>query len=296
MTGTSTARRRLLGAGAGLWLAGCASGTPPSLRTAPPAALPGSHQLDLRDPASGRTWRVWIQSPDGPAPAAGHPVLYVLDGNAAFALAAQLARNDAARPPGLRPDAAVVVGIGHPGDAVYHPAERQRDYTPAGGALLDFIDRELRPRVAAAFLVDPRRQTLSGHSFGGLFVLNTLFTRPAMFTRYAAASPSIWWDDARLLKTAAAFVSAHATAPRGFDAELLLQAGSRETAAAAATTERAAVQQERRVLERTRDLARHLAALHWPELRVRFTSIDGADHGGAMAPALAEALAFAQRG
>ena len=286
-------RRRLLVASAGLWLAGCA---PLSLVDAPAASLSGSHQLDLRDPVSGRTWRVWLQAPAGPVPAAGHPVLYLLDGNAAFALAAQLARNDAARPPGLRPDAAIVVGIGHPGDAVYHPAERQRDYTPPGDVLLDFIEREVRPRVAAAFPVDPGRQTLSGHSFGGLFVLNTLFTRPGMFTRYAAASPSIWWDDARLMSTATAFIGARATAPRGYSADLRLQAGSLETAAAATTSERAAVQQQRRVFDRTRDLARQLGALQWPELRVGFTEVAGADHGAAMAPALIDALALAQRG
>ena len=97
------------------------------------------------------------------------------------------ARNDAERPPELRPDAAIVVGIGHPGDAVIHPAERQRDYTPpppggsarpqAGGAdrLLDFIAREVQPRVAEAFAVDRQRQTISGHSFGGLCVLHKPF-------------------------------------------------------------------------------------------------------------------------
>lgn len=296
-------RRGLLAAGAGLCLAGCASQAPlalrdgprVSLRDGPPVSLPGTHRLALRHAASGRTWRVDVQAPAGPAPAGGHPVLYVLDGNAAFAIAAQLARNHAARPDGLRPDATVVVGIGHPGDAVYHPAERQRDYTPPGHALLDFIVGDLQPRVAAAFAVDPRRQTLSGHSYGGLFVLHTLFTRPASFTRYAAASPSIWWDDARLLDTVARFVSARAAPPRGFDAELLLQAGSLETAAAAATADRATVQQERRVLERTRGLARQLEALAWPELRVRFGEVAGADHGGVMAPALVDALALAQR-
>ena len=193
-------RRALLAAGAsaslGL-LGGCASAgaAAPSLLQAPAAQLPGTHQLDLRDPASGRTWRVWVQRPAGPAPATGHPALYVLDGNAAFALAAQLARNSAGRPGDMGAGSAIVVGIGHPGDAVIHPAERQRDYTPpalgraatpgAGGAdiLLDFIARELQPRVAQAFATDPERQTISGHSFGGLLVLHALFTRPAQFTR-----------------------------------------------------------------------------------------------------------------
>lgn len=304
------------GAGLGLlgMLSGCASGRPgepsPPLNRAPPAMLPGTHQQDLRDPASGRTWRIWVQRPAGPMPPTGHPVLYVLDGNAAFALAAQLARNDAERPPEMRPDAAIVVGIGHPGDAVIHPAERQRDYTPpppgssggstsdqAGGApvLLDFIARELQPRIAAAFPVDLQRQTLSGHSFGGLLVLHALFTRPALFTRYAATSPSVWWNQGQVLQTAAQFAQAHAQAPRAFHAQLQLRVGSLEHARAAATPARAAVQAERRLLERTEALAQQLTALQWPELRVHLAVLPGLDHGSVMAPALIDALALAQQ-
>ena len=305
-------RRALLAAGAsaslGL-LGGCASAgaAAPSLLQAPAAQLPGTHQLDLRDPASGRTWRVWVQRPAGPAPATGHPALYVLDGNAAFALAAQLARNDAARPPELRPDAAIVVGIGHPGDAVIHPAERQRDYTPpppggsatpqAGGAdrLLGFIARELQPRITQAFAIDAQRQTITGHSFGGLCVLHALFTRPALFSRYAATSPSVWWNQGQVLQTAAQFMQAHATAPRAFSARLQLRVGSLEHAQAAATPARAAVQAERRLLERTEALAQQLTALQWPALHVQMAVLPGLDHGSVMLPGLVDALALAQQ-
>lgn len=305
-------RRALLATGAGAslgLLGGCAGAgaSAPTLLQAPAAELPGTHQQDLRDPASGHTWRVWVQRPAGPAPATGHPVLYVLDGNAAFALAAQLARNDATRPPELRPDAAIVVGVGHPGDAVVHPAERQRDYTPpppggrataeAGGAqvLLDFIARELQPRIAQAFPVDAQRQTLSGHSFGGLCVLHALFTRPAQFTRYAATSPSVWWNQGQVLQTAAEFAQTHATAPRPFQARLQLRVGGLEHAQAAVTPARAAVQAERRLLERAEALARQLTALAWPELRVQMAVLPGLDHGGAMLPGLTDALALAQQ-
>ncbi|MCO5357196.1 alpha/beta hydrolase [Acidovorax kalamii] len=306
-------RRALLAAGAGAslgLLGGCATGSPAvpaQLLQAPAAALPGTHQQDLRDPASGNTWRIWVQRPAGPAPATGHPVLYVLDGNAAFALAAQLARNDATRPPELRPDAAIVVGIGHPGDAVIHPTERQRDYTPpppggsatpqAGGAdrLLDFIARELQPRVAQAFPVDAQRQAITGHSFGGLCVLHALFTRPALFTRYAATSPSVWWNQGQVLQTAQQFMQAHATAPRAFSARLQLRVGSLEHAQAAATPARAAVQAERRLLDRTTTLANQLTTLAWPELHVQVVVLPGLDHGSVMLPGLVDALALAQQ-
>ncbi|MFY3384100.1 alpha/beta hydrolase [Paracidovorax sp. MALMAid1276] len=313
-------RRALLAAGAGIGmgtagpglLAGCTAARGRSdlsagLLQAPAAHLPGTHLRDLRDPASGRTWRVWVQPPAGPAPEHGHPVLYVLDGNAAFALAAQLARNDAERPVGLRPDAAIVVGIGHPGDAAFHPAERLRDFTPAaaggaataaaGGAdlLLDFMARELQPQVARAFRIDGRRQTISGHSLGGLFVLHALFTRPAQFHRYAATSPSVWWNQGQVLGTAEQFVLAHASAPRPFEARLRLRVGGLETERAAATPARAAVQAERRLMQRTEALAHRLSGLAWPELHVDADVLPGVDHGGAMLPGLVGALAMAQQ-
>jgi len=303
-------RRVMLLTSAGLALGGCATATAPlassSLLAATPATLPGSHVMDLRDPASGHTWRVWLQRPEGPAPAGGYPVFYTLDGNASFALAAQLARNRASRPPVLRPDGVLVVSIGHPVDSVIDQPSRARDYTPAapgqapgaaqGGAdvLLDFIERILRPQLAQALPLDPRRQTLFGHSFGGLMVLYTLFTRPAMFTRYAAASPSIWWNQAQVLDTCARFEAAHATAPRPFRAQLQLRAGGLENAADAATAERAAIQSERRTLARTEQLAQRLQVLQWPELAVEFTRLPGLDHGAVMAPALIDALALSQ--
>lgn len=296
----------MLAGAAGWALAGCASTLP--LQQAPAAQLPGTHRADLRDPASGHTWRVWVQRPpEGPRPANGYPVLYLLDGNSAFALAAQLARNEAARPADVRADPLLVVGIGHPGEAIHHSAARQRDYTPppatgapaaqAGGAdtLLDFIARELQPRIAASFAVDAARQTLSGHSFGGLFVLHALFTRPQLFTRYAAASPSVWWGGGQILQEAEAFAQRHASPPRPFHARLQLRLGGLERAEAAPDARRAAVLRERRMLERTQALAARLGALQWPELQVQMALLEGLDHGAVMAPALIDALALAQQ-
>lgn len=49
--------------------------------------------------------------------------------------------------------------------------------------------------VEAVLPIDPDRQSLFGHSFGGLFVLYSLFTRPSAFTTWIAASPSIYWEN-----------------------------------------------------------------------------------------------------
>lgn len=300
-------------AASGLWLAGCAG---PTHRAATQGAeqaahLPGATQRDWTDPASGLTWRVWVQAPQGPqgpVPATGHPVLYVLDGNACFAMAAQLARNSAGRPADMRGNqsSAVVVGIGHPGDAPYDQPARQRDYTPpaagqsptpqAGGAdrLLDFIAHQVQPHLAQRFAIDPQRQTLFGHSFGGLLVLHALFTRPQQFTRYAAASPSVWWNQGQVMQTAQAFAQRHTPPPRAFQAQLQLRLGALERAEAAPNAARTAVLQERRMWERIHQLTDALAELHWSELQVQLGVLPGLDHGAVMAPALIDALALAQ--
>jgi predicted alpha/beta superfamily hydrolase len=127
----------------------------------PAGCLPGARVQDLHHAASGRTWRVWMQRPVAPPPKEGYPVLWLLDGNASFSIAAQFARNQEARPAHMRGDALVVIAVGHPTDEPYAPAERQRDYTPpsadqpatslAGGAndLLDFMLEDVRQALPA---------------------------------------------------------------------------------------------------------------------------------------------------
>jgi len=151
-----------------------------------------------------RAVRLTIIVPPGPAPAAGWPVLYLLDGNATLQALA-----DAGGAP-----RAVLAGIGYDVDARLDVDARAWDYTPRlpgtgsqgspdprqparrnGGAdaWLDLIEQRVKPQVRAAAPIDESRQTLYGHSYGGLFVLHALSTRPRAFQRYVAASPSLWW-------------------------------------------------------------------------------------------------------
>lgn len=72
---------------------------------------------------------------------------------------------------------------------------------------LDFIENTVRPAVKARF---PRlscsREALYGHSYGGLFALHALFTRPDSFDCYMASSPSIWWNNRYILHEAKTFL------------------------------------------------------------------------------------------
>lgn len=66
-------------------------------------------------------------------------------------------------------------------------------------AFLDVIERRIKPEVERRARIDTRQQALWGHSLGGLFVLNALYTRPAAFQSYLAASPSLWWSQGAAL-------------------------------------------------------------------------------------------------
>ena len=134
-----------------------------------------------------------------------YPVLYLLDGNSHFhhttATADYLARNG-------RIPRTIVVAIPN--------TDRTRDLTPSahspeaaesfpthGGAdtFLRFISDELMPWMGEHYRTRSHA-TLIGHSFGGLFALHALVSRPDVFDAYVAISPSLQWDEQRLVKQA----------------------------------------------------------------------------------------------
>jgi hypothetical protein len=140
----------------------------------------------------GKDYRLYIAAAKEPA-ALRRPVLYMLDGNGQFPILLNQIKNVSAGTP-------LIVGIGYPIDRAY-PKERTRDYVPAeyqgeGGGAEDFyrfIIQDVKPFIESHYSVDTTRQTLCGHSHGGLFALYVAFEHPSAFQHYVAASPSLWW-------------------------------------------------------------------------------------------------------
>jgi predicted alpha/beta superfamily hydrolase len=123
-------------------------------------------------------------------------VLYLLDGESNFEFTAAiihfLAENE--RIPGM-----IVVGIDS-GDRSQRThdltapsqVEIERRFSPGNGGadvFLAFIDSELVPYVEKNYRTRPYR-ILVGHSFGGLFAIHTLATRPMLFNAYIAIDPT----------------------------------------------------------------------------------------------------------
>lgn len=166
--------------------------------------------LDSRD--GRRHYRIDLAIPRRAAPPAGYPVLYMLDGNAALAALREdwLAELDRHGPP-------LLVMIGYDTELRFDVVSRAYDYTPvaqpgieirdeqgrvAGGskAFRQLIEQRIKPLIESRYPVDRARQGLWGHSYGGLFVLDSLFAAPASFQHYYPASPSLWWQNGLLLE------------------------------------------------------------------------------------------------
>ncbi len=200
---------------------------------------------DITSDRNGNIYRVFVYRPDGEAPGQGWPVLYMTDGNAVIGTAVDVMRAQANYPSGTNIGHGVIVAIGYPLDAAYDPLRRSWDLGPppgqtyppffenspevkTGGAgeFLGFIEEQVKPIVEATHPIDRSRQALFGHSFGGLFVLYSLFTRPSAFTTWVAASPSIYWENRAIDQ----FYPSYAASPRTRDnAELYLSCGEYET-------------------------------------------------------------------
>lgn len=169
----------------------------------------------------GGPYDIRISLPHSPAPEAGYPIIYVLDGNSYFQFVRDVVRLQSRNSPKTFVNDAIVVGVGHPGNQEAVRNRRFYDFTApsetyiyperlkkfnmedrehgGGQKFLDFIESELKPEIESRYAIDKERQTLLGHSLSGFFTLWTLFTKPHLFQTYLAISPSIWWNDHEIL-------------------------------------------------------------------------------------------------
>lgn len=147
-----------------------------------------------------------------------------MDGNAYFFTAVDVTR----RLEFTHSTRTVVVGIGYPNTKCVYDHRRGPDLTPPtadgkydipldgygqpqdhlkfgeASIFLDYIKSDLMthlhknlfPQVPLA----TSRKALFGHSYGGIFVLNALFTQPTLFNTYLACSPEIFWNDSSIEK------------------------------------------------------------------------------------------------
>lgn len=211
---------------------------------APPGyTMPSTHMWDItaRD---GQVYRIFVSFPEVEAPKEGFPVLYVLDGNAMFAGFAETRRIQEGSDVGK----SIIVGVGYPGDKAYDgrrlydltgptpppsPWDVELAHLRSGGwdKFLAFLTSELRTEIGKRYKTNPARQSLFGHSLGGLFAIHALFTKPDAFHAIIAASPTLFWHDREMLKAEEEFANRLKAWKTPKVARLMIVAGDREETA-----------------------------------------------------------------
>ncbi|MDR1983524.1 MAG: prolyl oligopeptidase family serine peptidase [Prevotellaceae bacterium] len=141
-----------------------------------------------------------------------YPVIYLLDGDLFFHALVALQRSYSRGRQPVMPEC-IIVGILN--------TDRTRDLTPSkssyrrdgkkyaddeetgGGSELftDFLTNELKPKINKTYRTNTTN-VIIGHSFGGLFVVNTLLRHSQLFDIYVALDPSFWWDNGKLQQEA----------------------------------------------------------------------------------------------
>lgn len=277
-------------------LGGTASAAAQQATVASPSyTLPNTQVFDVTARDDGQVYRISVSAPALPAPAGGFPVLYVLDGNAFFpGFAGERRLEEFAKQAG---GGLVIVGVGYPTDLAYDLKRRLYDLTPAWPAGMSpaatggfnaggnehfarFLVDQLRPEITRRYKIAPDRQSLFGHSLGGLFALHLLYTRPEAFEAIIAASPSQWWNNQSLLAEERAFTARlRAGKVAGRVSRLLLLTGERDDTAAITWDAEA--------------LMRRFEPLSGYGLRTRFAKFEGETHITVPYRAITPTLRFA---
>ncbi|KAK7417726.1 hypothetical protein QQX98_004382 [Neonectria punicea] len=194
-----------------------------------PAHVPNTCQYTARTDRGDYIVQVaWplAWSKDRVPPEDDNPVstIYVVDGNAYFFTAVDVTRRleftNMAR--------TVVVGIGYPNDRCVYDHRRGPDLTAPtadgkydipldaygkpqdhlsfgeASIFLDFIQKDVMTYVHNTLFpkapLSAGRKAVYGHSYGGIFALNALYTKPTLFNTILAGSPVIWWNHSSIIK------------------------------------------------------------------------------------------------
>ncbi len=259
-------------AGALLWLLGGpglfaqpapATPVPPKY---PPVTLAGTELRKLPSRIVGDEFHLMVHFPEGYDTAkTAFPVLYVLDGDNDFPYAIEvlgLLKGEC----GIREP--LLVGIGY-GATIGSPGnERIRDFSPTankdmpgtggGPEFLQFLEQEVFPLIESNYKVT-RHRSLYGYSFGGLFCAYALFQKPELFKQILIGSPSLWFDDRKILRMEAAYAQKHQDLPL----KVFLEAGSLEGEGQVGPTQ---------------SLAQSLRSRGYPNLQLKSLVIDSVGH------------------
>ena len=191
----------------------------------------------LQSPTMGQRYDIVVGLPAGFRPGSDkrYSALIVTDGNATFPAAL-----DATRSLGGSIDAPIVIGVGAPNEEGDTSFTRRRVYEfsppnwamndpfgqavsglcqayhtdPArcvGGApqFLNFIVKELLPRLLQKYPIDPQQLGLFGLSAGGFFASWAIFQEISPFNKYIISSPAMAYGDGEIFRQEEHYAAGH---------------------------------------------------------------------------------------
>jgi predicted alpha/beta superfamily hydrolase len=193
----------------------------------------GTEERTLFCPTRGREYHLSVALPEGYRTSTqAYPVIYVLDGDVFFGMAA-----------GLTPlsqwfwgvPELIIVGISYGIDSYDHWAQvRERDLKvpevrdappdSAANLFLEALTQEILPFIDANYRTMPSDRGLYGYSSSGFFVLYALVHAPHAFRRYLSGSGDLYIAGPYVMQHDAELAGRDATSP----IQLYLSAGELE--------------------------------------------------------------------
>ena len=160
----------------------------------------------------------WVHLPDNYErdTAQRYQVIYLLDGDSFFHSVVGISQTfTTVKGKHLPPS--IIVGVLN--------VDRTRDLTPTASAagrdgkitpgtlpqgggsesFSRFLTEELRGVIDSSYRTNGQNM-LIGHSYSGLFTLNTFLRHTELFDTYLAIDPSLWWDKGKLSQEAASLI------------------------------------------------------------------------------------------
>lgn len=251
--------------------------------------LPQTEMRPIRSAIlNGETYQLLVHFPDDYDPAKRYDVLYVLDGLDGFPMAISCLGilhgecDKTYREPLLIAisDGTLIGKLGNKRDRDFTPTAFKTSWGSAGGgggpAFLAFIEKEVIPLIEKTYPVTTNR-AIYGYSYGGLFTSYTLLTRPDLFRTVMVGSPSLFADDALVLRR---FEPDYAKTHNDLPLSVWLSVGENDDY----------------LIEDTQKLADALTSRHYPSLRLQSTRVKGVNHLTGIQPTMLQAFKWAYCG
>lgn len=181
---------------------------------AKPFVLGVIEEIESTQLSEKRTLNIYLPEGYGQDDTSRYDVIYLLDGSADEDFIHVVGLVQFNNFPWIsRVPKSIVVGIAN--------VDRRRDFTYPTGIETDkkrnptaghsdkfiaFIEKDLQPYIEKKYRTNTSK-TLIGQSLGGLLATEILLKKPLLFNKYIIVSPSLWWDNASLLKQPSAVLN-----------------------------------------------------------------------------------------